>query len=118
METLLNHSISRPLKSDYNNYSVTKPPRAALGIDQSLRRTNQLHQNKNSKLSLDSLINIATVLEASTDEILFGRIQAGADHRYDEVLDIFSDCDKTELRILIKTSCDIKEVLRDEKKRG
>lgn len=96
--------------------NITQEQLAEL-VNLSVTQVSKLENGK-SRLSLDSLINIATVLEASTDEILFGRIQAGADHRYDEVLDIFSDCDKTELRILIQTSRQIKEILRDEKKRG
>ena len=96
--------------------NITQEQLAEL-VNLSVTQVSKLENGK-SRLSLDSLINIATVLEASTDEILFGRIQAGADHRYDDVLDIFSDCDKTELRILIQTSRQIKEILRDEKKRG
>lgn len=96
--------------------NITQEQLAEL-VNLSVTQVSKLENGK-SRLSLDSLINIATVLEASTDEILFGRIQAGAAHRYDEVLDIFSDCDKTELRILIQTSRQIKEILRDEKKRG
>lgn len=96
--------------------NITQEQLAEL-VNLSVTQVSKLENGK-SRLSLDSLINIATVLDASTDEILFGRIQAGADHRYDEVLDIFSDCDKTELRILIQTSRQIKEILRDEKKRG
>ncbi len=96
--------------------NITQEQLAEL-VNLSVTQVSKLENGK-SRLSLDSLINIATVLDASTDEILFGRIQAGANHRYDEVLDIFSDCDKTELRILIQTSRQIKEILRDEKKRG
>ena len=96
--------------------NITQEQLAEL-VNLSVTQVSKLENGK-SRLSLDSLINIATVLDASTDEILFGRIQAGADHRYDDVLDIFSDCDKTELRILIQTSRQIKEILRDEKKRG
>lgn len=71
-----------------------------------------------SRLSLDSLVNIATALGASTDEILFGHIQNNADHRYDEWLNFFADCDKSELRILLETSRRLKELLREEKKKG
>lgn len=96
--------------------NITQEQLAEL-VNLSVTQVSKLENGK-SRLSLDSLINIATVLEASTDEILFGRIQAGADHRYDEVLDIFSDCDKTELRIILETSRQLKEILRNEKKRG
>lgn len=102
------------LRRDKN---ITQEQLAEL-VNLSVTQINKLENGK-SRLSLDSLVNIATVLEASTDEILFGRIKAGADHRYDEVLDIFTDCDKTELRILMETSRRIKELLReDEKKKG
>lgn len=96
--------------------NITQEQLAEL-VNLSVTQVSKLENGK-SRLSLDSLINIATVLEASTDEILFGRIQAGANHRYDEVLDIFSDCDKTELRIILETSRQLKEILRNEKKRG
>ncbi len=98
--------------------NITQEQLAEL-VNLSVTQVSKLENGK-SRLSLDSLINIATVLDASTDEILFGRVQAGADHRYDDVLDIFTDCNKTELRILTETSRRIKELLReeDEKKKG
>ena len=74
-------------------------------------------ENGRSRLSLDSLVNIATVLNASTDEILFGHIRTETKHRLDECLSLFADCDQTELHILFETSHHLKKILREEKKK-
>lgn len=73
-------------------------------------------ENGKSGLSLESLVNIATALDASVDDILFGyRVQSN-DRLYDYYANLMTGCSDTNKQIIIDTSKALKESLERNKK--
>lgn len=114
--TLNHYSIGKRIQQLRKEKQITQE-QLAESVNLSVVQISYI-ENGRSRLSLDSLVNIATVLDASTDEILFGFVRQNTDSRYAEYLDFFADCDKTEQRILLENARRLREILRNEKKRN
>lgn len=112
----LNHNaIGKRIQTLRREKKITQE-QLAESVDLSVVQISYI-ENGRSRLFLDSLVNIATVLDASTDEILFGHVRTDTNYRFEECFNLFSDCDQTEMRILYETSHRLKELLREEKKK-
>ena len=114
--TLNHYSIGKRIQQLRKEKQITQE-QLAESVNLSVVQISYI-ENGRSRLSLDSLVNIATVLDASSDEILFGFVRQATDSRSAEFLDFFADCDKTEQHILLENARRLREILRNEKKKN
>lgn len=73
-------------------------------------------ENGKSGLSLESLVNIATALDASVDNILFGYKVKSSDRFYDYYTNLMTGCSDSNKEIIIETSQALKKALEKNKK--
>lgn len=73
-------------------------------------------ENGKSGLSLESLVNIATVLDASVDEILFGYRINSTDRYYDYYVNLMTGCSDSDKQVIIDTSQALKKALEKKDK--
>lgn len=69
-------------------------------------------ENGRSKMSLESLILIAKVLQVPTDAILFGQLTFNDDDHYSDYISLMMDCTNQEKALLIETTSFMKDIFR------
>ena len=69
-------------------------------------------ENSGTKLSLPCLVSICNALDITADKILCDSLPQSEIHLLDEVSKVFSDCNKTELYLMLTASESIKKAMR------
>ena len=107
----LNYSlIGLRIKKVRKNKKLTQDKLSELS-DISPQHLSQIESGK-TKLSLPTLINICNALEITTDKILCDSLPQSEVYLLEDIGRVFSDCNKTELSIMLSQAENLKKALR------